>query len=244
MCYQDEILMKFSIRNVAKDMGKESNDVYMELSGLQYNDLGIDGRGTSNTISVEFSSKVFHIRSAVCFSSSSSSKNQVDKVCEFLGKKVRKQEESLVEKLHLLRGILQSVNFNVTGSEIIMIDKAVKIQGSLLRESIQRCFNDEQFSASCLGIDSPLLPVYQQVSSELEEQIEADVHLFLLINNPLIQFTGRAIARIFYGLGSPLFPARDWAWGRCRQFWRKYIEVNFDQLCQIATKKVEEFHQN
>ena len=222
--------MIFSIREVAKFLRKESNDVYMELSGLQYNDP-VGGCGTSNAVSVEFSTQVLYIRSPV-----RSSKDQADMVC-FLSEKIKKQEENLVEKLHLLRGILQSG----TGSEIIMVDEATNIQGSILRRNIQLCFNDEQFNASRLGIDGSFLPVYQEVSSKQALWIEFHVHL-LLTAYPRIPFTGRSIARIFYGLGSPLFPV--WMWRRQKEFWGKFIEVNFDQLCRIATRKVEELYQN
>lgn len=194
-----------------------------------------------STISVEFSSPVFHICSPAHFSS-----EDLDMACGFLCEKVRKQEENLVEKLHNFHGILQLVKFNgasISGKAMTMSDELMKSQGSILRKIIQMHFNDEQFSASnlCTALNSPLLPVCQQITSQEAEQIKYDVYLLLINSDPSVQFTGRAIARIFYRLGSPLFPAKRW--GKC-WLWGKYIELNFDQLCQIATKKLEEIYQS
>lgn len=67
-----------------------------------------------------------------------------------------------------------------------------------------------------------------------EEQIQTDIRSIIAMyrdNN----FTGRAIARIFYGIQSPNYPAV--IWGRCK-FWRAHLNVDFNKLCTLATSEI------
>ena len=49
-------------------------------------------------------------------------------------------------------------------------------------------------------------------------------------------WTGRAVARIFHGIQSPNFPAKQW--GRVFRFWRKHLDVDFNFLVKIATEEI------
>uniref|UniRef100_A0A131YSX8 ATP-dependent DNA helicase Q4 n=1 Tax=Rhipicephalus appendiculatus TaxID=34631 RepID=A0A131YSX8_RHIAP len=49
-------------------------------------------------------------------------------------------------------------------------------------------------------------------------------------------FNGRAVARIFHGIGSPCFPAQ--VWGRVRRFWRGFLDVDFNTIVTIANKEL------
>ena len=44
------------------------------------------------------------------------------------------------------------------------------------------------------------------------------------------------MARIFHGIQSPNFPAKQW--GRVFRFWRKHLDVDFNFLVKIATEEI------
>lgn len=50
------------------------------------------------------------------------------------------------------------------------------------------------------------------------------------------QVTGRVIANIFHGIGSPNFPIT--AWSRVHRFWRAYLDVDWSTLQRIATTEL------
>ena len=208
--------IKFSVSTVTKVMKEdqilEAHEVYTKLSKLQYNDYGVGGQrddGTMNTVSVEFSSQIFHIHSRVGFSLEG-----LDRVCDFLRKKVKEQEESNVKKLHLLHGVLQSIKSSDSDS-----DYTKKCKESTLRQMIQTYFNNKQLDISelCTTHSISILPLHQELASTEKQQIEHNVHS-LAFKYKNVQFTGRAIARIFYGLKSPHFP--DFKWINSG-FWRE-----------------------
>uniref|UniRef100_A0A8B9H1W6 DNA 3'-5' helicase n=1 Tax=Astyanax mexicanus TaxID=7994 RepID=A0A8B9H1W6_ASTMX len=68
-----------------------------------------------------------------------------------------------------------------------------------------------------------------------EQQIRADVRGFLASQSEE-KFSGRAVARIFHGIGSPCYPAQ--IYGRDRRFWRKYIQFDFNEIIRIATQEI------
>lgn len=57
----------------------------------------------------------------------------------------------------------------------------------------------------------------------------------MISNYPENNFTGRALARIFYGIQSPNYPAV--IWGRCR-YWRRHLHEDFYQLIAIANREI------
>ena len=237
--------MTFSMIEVANSMGWESHIVRSELSGLQYNDRGTGGQGSNgarSTVLTEFSGLAFHLRSPGDFSP-----EERDHICEFLRKKVKGQEEREVEKLHLLHAVLRSIsqgshfdcNRSLSETDAVINDSETGTGASTLRNMICRYFSSEGLDKLFLSqLDIPVLPVVQAISPEQEQQLRSDVHSLVAIHSDQ-QFNGRTVARIFHGIASPLFPAE--VWGRQHRFWRKHISVDFNLLCQIATKKLLEF---
>lgn len=203
----------------------------MKLSGLQYNDQREDG--TVHAVSVQFSGLIFHIHSRGRFSS-----EDLDRACEFLHQKVKKQEESNVEKLHLLHGVLRSIKSNDTDSEDMK-----KCRESTLRDIIHTYFNSKQLDMArfCETHDISVLPFHQEIPSTERQQIEHDVHSLAFKYWHDTRFTGRAIARIFYGLESPLFKRSKF---KNSGFWYHHLKFDFNELCQIATKKLEELNRS
>ena len=227
-------------------MGWESHIVRSELNDLQYNDRGTGGQrsnGARSTVLIEFSGLAFHIRSPGDFTP-----EERDQVCEFLSKKVKSQEEREVEKLHLLHAVLHSISqsshfdcdrdSDTEGDMHVAMEDKTDMEQSSLRKMIQRYFSSEGLDVQFLAmLGIPVLPVFQEITPEQEQQIRSDVHSLTTIHSDH-QFTGRTIARIFHGIASPLYPAE--VWGRQHRFWRRHVCTNFNLLCQIATKKLLE----
>ena len=69
----------------------------------------------------------------------------------------------------------------------------------------------------------------------MESEIAADVRQFVLTHSDH-KWTGRAVARIFQGIGSPNFPAQQW--GKVGRYWRSYLKVDFHALCRIAKNAI------
>ncbi|XP_002973918.2 ATP-dependent DNA helicase Q-like 5 [Selaginella moellendorffii] len=63
--------------------------------------------------------------------------------------------------------------------------------------------------------------------------LRADVKVFLRSNE--MDFTGRAIARIFHGLGSPMYPASSWS---RNHFWGRHMDVDFYAIREVATAEL------
>lgn len=68
-----------------------------------------------------------------------------------------------------------------------------------------------------------------------EDQVRCDIRQFLSLR-PKEKFSGRAVARIFHGIGSPCYPAQ--VYGQDRRFWRKYLNLSFHALMRLATEEL------
>ncbi|KAB0396236.1 hypothetical protein E2I00_007196 [Balaenoptera physalus] len=68
-----------------------------------------------------------------------------------------------------------------------------------------------------------------------EDQIRRDIR-HLLSSWPEQRFSGRAVARVFHGIGSPCYPAQ--VYGRDQRFWRKYLHLSFHALVHLATEEI------
>ncbi len=68
-----------------------------------------------------------------------------------------------------------------------------------------------------------------------ESRVRADVRQFVMTHSDHV-WSGRAVARVFHGIGSPNFPAKQW--GRVHRYWRSHIDVDFKALCRLANREV------
>lgn len=65
-------------------------------------------------------------------------------------------------------------------------------------------------------------------------QLLADVRT-MIVRYPENKFTGRAIARIFHGVQSPVYPALIWS--RC-SFWRGHQTTDFNRIVSLANSEI------
>jgi len=224
--------VSFSVVGLSDSMGWESHIVRSELRDLQYNDRQTSSKpGVNSTVLVEFSNLAFHLRSPGDLTT-----EERDLVCDFLCKKVKKQEECEIRKLHLLHAVLQSVSCN---NFYECFCKGDTNQNQVrLKALIHQYFKEElECEHTSLQLQVPVVKTEADLSLDLINRICQDIYALVTIHTDQ-KFTGRAIARIFHGIASPCFPAE--VWGRQPRFWRKHLDVDFNLLCQIATKKLVE----
>lgn len=68
------------------------------------------------------------------------------------------------------------------------------------------------------------------------EYYRSQIRDIIFTNNDQ-NFTGRAIARIFHGIGSPCYPSE--VWGKVRKFWRCLLHVDFNLLVKLANEELK-----
>lgn len=102
-----------------------------------------------------------------------------------------------------------------------------------LKALLRRYFEEEE--AGPEGMDQQGPEPGQATLQDWEAQIRRDIR-HLLSSWPEQQFSGRAVARVFHGIGSPRYPAQ--VYGRDRRFWRKYLHLNFHALMHLATEEI------
>ena len=224
--------ISFSCVEVASSMGWESYILYSELRDLQFNDRGTGSSVSRNTPSgssvlVEFSDPSFHL-----ISPGDLTPGELDHVCEHLQGRVKAQETLEVDKLHLLYSVLRSVSFDNIYEYFSDDERTVSTQDRL-KGHINDYFEDKLDSTTAVERGITLLKLPSQIPTELEEEISRDVRTLMSIHAER-SFSGRTIARIFHGIASPCFPAEVWA--KQRRFWRRHLVVDFNTLCQVATK--------
>lgn len=71
------------------------------------------------------------------------------------------------------------------------------------------------------------------------EEIVADIRQMISMY-PENTFSGRSLARLFYGISSPCYPAV--IWGRCK-YWRAHMRVNFSRLVRLANSELLKMRQ-
>ena len=219
--------MKFSVSELANYMEKKFDEVYSELRSLKNNDqetIEQKGNEIANTMLVEFSGQIFSIQSSKDFSQ----EERCD-IYAYLKNKMKIQEKSVVKKLHLLHAVLQS----------IIPQNSHSVEPLTIRNLTDRYFSKEGLNMAYFREHNiPVVPLEPQIKCVQKGGIKNDVQSFLrLFKHTSSPFTGTAIARIFYGIGSPLFPYDIWK--KQIGFWGNYDRMDFNELREIATSKLQ-----
>ena len=210
-------------------MGWESHILHSELRNLQFNDRGTGSSRNSSgsSVLVEFSDPSFHL-----LSPGDLDPGELDHVCEHLQSLVKTQETLQVDKLHLLYSVLRSVAFHDIYEYLADDETSSSAQGQLMG-LVNNYFEDRLDCTTAAERGIQVLKCPSEISAELEAEISRDVYSLMSIHTER-NFSGRVIARIFHGIASPCFPAE--VWGKQHRFWRRHLSVDFNALCQIATK--------
>ncbi|XP_043924010.1 ATP-dependent DNA helicase Q4 [Protopterus annectens] len=223
--------VEFDVIELADTMGWELIPVKRELRQLQWlshTQQGFKGTGKSGVL-VEFSNLSFYFRSYRDLTL-----EELDSVCEYLHQRVMKQEKTGLFQLQACFRAFRSVAFRNCSlcSDDVDMHRSSQLK-DLLQEyfekkaEVERDLSDEE--------DQGEESLSKVKLKDCAEQIHLDIRSFLSIH-PEEKFTGRSIARIFHGIGSPCYPAQ--VYGRDRRYWRKYIHFDFNELIRIATEEI------
>uniref|UniRef100_A0A3Q3A9Z9 DNA 3'-5' helicase n=1 Tax=Kryptolebias marmoratus TaxID=37003 RepID=A0A3Q3A9Z9_KRYMA len=211
--------LEFDVVKVADTMGWQLPVVKRGLRQLQWS---TDRGGGRSGIHVEFSSPSFHFRSYGDLSD-----EEMDRVCQFLHDRVQEQERTQLFQLTACFKAFKSVTSCVDD-----LDESRSLQ---LKNLLSEYFDQRR------DRDHTLEPLDLEELNKYKvkpDQIRADIRSFLSCRSDE-RFSGRAVARVFHGIGSPCYPAQ--IYGKDRRFWRKYIQFDFNQLIRIATQEILHF---
>ena len=216
--------ISFSCVEVAGSMGWESYILRSELRDLQFNDRQTSSSSSSSVV-VEFSDPSFHL-----LSPGDLSPRELDHVRNYLQERVKAQETLEVDKLHLLYSVLRSVASDSIYEYFVHEENQNQKR---LMELVSDYFEDKLDCSTAAEMGITVLKLPSEIPAKLEAEISRDVRSLMSIHTER-NFSGRTIARLFHGISSPCFPAEVWA--KQKQFWRRHLNVDFNMLCQIATR--------
>nr|XP_060631979.1 ATP-dependent DNA helicase Q4-like [Anolis sagrei ordinatus] len=223
----------FDVVVLADSMGWEVLPVKRALRQLQWDTRLQNGSSVSRKsgVLVEFSELSFYLRSYGDLTD-----EELDSVCEFLHRRVMDREKAALGQLRVCFQAFQRVAFRSCAS---CCDGGGEERSNQLKTLLMDYFEKDvmleeaDYERRDEGMDAKDLEDIK--FRDWEDQIRADIRHFLSIRQEE-KFSGRAVARILHGIGSPCFPAQ--IYGRDRRFWRKYIHFDFNRIMHLATEEI------
>ncbi|XP_067651604.1 ATP-dependent DNA helicase Q4-like [Haliotis asinina] len=219
--------VEFPIVEVSDTMGWDSGPVKREVKLLQWNWNRQGSQITSKSgVLVEFSELAFHLRSP-----GDLNQEEMDNIVDFLHKRVTRQEGTELYQLNLLYNSLKSCAHK---SYWMCADEANMNKSDKLRQLMENFFEDKKSALERMDEE-------ESESNEIPsprdlDQVILDVRQFITLYGQEHSLTGRSIARVFHGIGSPCFPIETWC--RVRRFWRSHLHVNFNVCLKAATREL------
>lgn len=140
--------------------------------------------------------------------------------------------------LHRLCALQDSLSKSVLPNHIVckrgLEDDSAAVKGTLmkkevlLREAIAAYFDDELTSDSVAAeVDIP--------SDDIAGVVHQDVRRLLRTHHD-INWTARAITRLFQGISSPQFPSD--VWFRNRMIWRRHADLDYRFIYRVAREEI------
>ncbi|XP_050796528.1 ATP-dependent DNA helicase Q4 isoform X3 [Gopherus flavomarginatus] len=224
--------VEFDVIALSDSMGWEVLPVKRALRQLQWStqlQKGCHGTGKSGIL-VEFGNLSFHLRSYGDLTD-----REIDSVCNFLHHRVTARETATLCQLQACFRAFQSVACQASAlySERVDKERSSRLK-ALLMDYFEKKPALDETELMCRE-DEEAEDLNNIKLQEWEGQIRSDIRNFLSIRQDE-KFSGRAIARIFHGIGSPCYPAQ--VYGRDRRFWRKYIHFDFNRIMRLATEEI------
>ncbi|XP_035284076.1 ATP-dependent DNA helicase Q4 [Anguilla anguilla] len=224
--------LEFDVVELADTMGWQLPLVKRGLRQLQWStERGMFGGTGKSGVLVEFSSLSFYFRSYGDLTA-----DEMDAVCEFLHRRVQAQEKTQLYQLKACFKAFRSVAYRNCSFCTDEMDE----RRSLMLKELLRDYFDKKRDLDLSNEyhedeeeDDEVLNKYKL--KDWEDQIRADIRSFLSCRSDE-KFSGRAVARIFHGIGSPCYPAQTF--GRDRRYWRKYIQFDFNEIIRFATQEI------
>ncbi|TKC44305.1 hypothetical protein EI555_001751 [Monodon monoceros] len=170
---------------------------------------------------VEFRELAFHLHSPGDLTA-----QERDQICDFLHGRVQAREQEALARLHR--------TFRAFHSCGPCLEQPDEARSGRLKALLSHYFEEELEAPG--GVEAEEDPEPGQARlQDWEDQIRRDIR-HLLSSWPEQRFSGRAVARIFHGIGSPCYPAQ--VYGRDKRFWRKYLHLSFHALVHLATEEI------
>ncbi|XP_029058000.1 LOW QUALITY PROTEIN: ATP-dependent DNA helicase Q4 [Monodon monoceros] len=211
---------------LADSMGWELAPVRRALHQLRWDPEPGTGVPQGTGVLVEFRELAFHLHSPGDLTA-----QERDQICDFLHGRVQAREQEALARLHRTFRAFHSVAFPSCGPCLEQPDEA---RSGRLKALLSHYFEEELEAPG--GVEAEEDPEPGQARlQDWEDQIRRDIR-HLLSSWPEQRFSGRAVARIFHGIGSPCYPAQ--VYGRDKRFWRKYLHLSFHALVHLATEEI------
>lgn len=213
----------FPVVEVASRMGWNSKIVKRELKQLEWNtqDLQSGGKVQRSGVMVEMTDLSFHLEARGDLSD-----DERDHVLDAVYRRTQVQEQDQLRQLHYTYQLLRSVSHNTI---LFCCDSIDEERCTRLRTELREYFRCSE-ALSEVHIEDK-----GSVKPEVECSIRSSVRSFLSTYEDQ-QWTGRAVARVFHGIGSPNYPTETW--GRVRRYWRQHLNADFNALVSIATQEI------
>lgn len=213
-------ILEFPIVDLASAIGWDSGICKHKLKNLEW--TSVNNQPKRSAVNVQFSNLGFRL-----LAPGNLADFELDEALDSLFNHVSDQEKKALNQLQILsRTVLAAVKPTFKScitDEISENEKALKTQ-------IREYFNDEETLTSLNDV---------QTIDVNEERIAADTRALVFMYRDNV-FSGKAVAKIFFGIQSPNYPAV--IWGRCK-FWRSHLNGDFHTICKIATKQILEMRQ-
>lgn len=214
--HDSSTFIEFPVIDVAAAIGWDSGVVKFQLKNLEWKvENNVRKR---SPISVSFFDLGFRLRSPGDLSD-----DELDKTLDSLYARVTGQEKAQLVQLQSISDALSSVAFPtyLAAGGTIGIDGASQKLKQIVRTYFQ----------SDLNVDMELVPEPDNTpDTQLLSDIRTMIHRY-----PQNNFSGRSIARIFFGVQSPNYPAV--IWGRSN-FWRAHTSVDFNRIVRLANAEI------
>uniref|UniRef100_A0A8C5KT30 DNA 3'-5' helicase n=1 Tax=Jaculus jaculus TaxID=51337 RepID=A0A8C5KT30_JACJA len=215
--------LEFDMVELADMMGWELASIRRSLHQLQWDQEPRTSTPRRTGVLVEFRELAFHLHSPGDLTA-----EEKDQICDFLYTRVQAREHKALAHLRQIFKVFRSVAFPSCGPCLEQPDEDRSAQ---LKTLLSHYFEEEE---EIMEDDEGPEPGQAQLQ-DWEDSIRRDIRQLLSLRSEE-RFSGRAVARIFHGIGSPCYPAQ--IYGQDRRFWRKYLHLNFHALMHLATEEL------
>uniref|UniRef100_A0A4X2M3E1 DNA 3'-5' helicase n=1 Tax=Vombatus ursinus TaxID=29139 RepID=A0A4X2M3E1_VOMUR len=222
--------LDFNVIELADSMGCDAALVRRTLNQLQWEAAPGKGAPRRTGVLVEFRDLSFHMQSPGDLTAI-----EQDEICDFLHQRIQARERGALAQLRATFQAFQRVAFPNCGP---CMEHADEERSEQLKILLTRYFEE----GTPALFEGPFREDTEQDHDfgqarlqDWESSICSDIRHLLSIRQEE-KFSGRAVARIFHGIGSPCYPAE--VYGQDRRFWRKYLHVSFPSLLCLATREI------
>lgn len=212
--------LQMPIIDISDCLGEEASKVQSQLSRLSWS---TDKKQTG--VKVSYSDLAFH------YHSYGKTSAELDDITTYLVNEVTKLESRGLCKLKELHAYFVGVACTNVND---CVDNADEGQSTTIHETLLSFSSYQQVFDVSANVDN--------LGSLSAQNVQSDIYSFINTYQTDHELTGRMIARIFHGIGSPNYPTS--VWSKVKKFWRCHLEADFNQLRLTATLILQQLKRN